>query len=245
MSILKTVNLSKRLGNLQVLKNINLEIEAGEAVAIIGPSGSGKSTLLRCLNSLEIPDAGAVYFRDIEINARKQSEANLNQLRRKIGMVFQHFHLFPHLSVLENISIAPCLALQLSKDEAEKRAIRLLEQVGLKDKINSYPDKLSGGQKQRVAIARALAMEPEIILFDEPTSALDPEMIKEVLTVIADLIKSGLTTVLATHEMGFARELADRIIFLDEGLIMEDSPPEEFFTKTKSERAKQFLSKLM
>ncbi len=245
MSILRAVNVSKKLGNLQVLKEINLEIKAGEVVVIIGPSGSGKSTLLRCLNSLEVPDSGAVYFHETEVNAKKQKEADLNAVREKIGMVFQQFNLFPHLSVLENITLAPRLALGMSAEEAEAEAVKLLERVGLSDKVHAYPEKLSGGQKQRVAIARALAMGPEVMLFDEPTSALDPEMIKEVLMVIADLAKSGLTTVLVTHEMGFAREIGTRIIFLDEGRILEDAPPREFFNNTQSERAKTFLSKIM
>ncbi len=245
MSILRAVNVSKKLGNLQVLKEINLEIKTGEVVVIIGPSGSGKSTLLRCLNSLEVPDSGAVYFHETEINAKKQKEADLNAIREKIGMVFQQFNLFPHLSVLENITLAPRLALGMSAEAAEAEAIKLLERVGLSDKVHAYPEKLSGGQKQRVAIARALAMGPEVMLFDEPTSALDPEMIKEVLMVIADLAKSGLTTVLVTHEMGFAREIGTRIIFLDEGRILEDAPPQEFFNNTQSERAKTFLSKIM
>lgn len=245
MSILRVINVSKSFGKLQVLKEINLEIKAGEVVAIIGPSGSGKSTLLRCLNSLEVPDSGTVYFYDTEVNAKTQKEADLNTVREKIGMVFQHFNLFPHLSVLENITLAPRLALGMAPKEAEEQAIKLLNRVGLSDKVNSYPNKLSGGQKQRVAIARALAMGPEVMLFDEPTSALDPEMIKEVLMVIADLAHSGLTTVLVTHEMGFAREIASRIIFLDEGRILEDAPPQEFFNNTQSERAKIFLSKVM
>ncbi len=245
MSILRVINVSKSFGKLQVLKEINLEIKAGEVVAIIGPSGSGKSTLLRCLNSLEVPDSGTVYFHDTEVNAKTQKEANLNTVREKIGMVFQHFNLFPHLSVLENITLAPRLALGMAPKEAEEQAIKLLNRVGLSDKVNSYPNKLSGGQKQRVAIARALAMGPEVMLFDEPTSALDPEMIKEVLMVIADLAHSGLTTVLVTHEMGFAREIASRIIFLDEGRILEDASPQEFFNNTQSERAKIFLSKVM
>lgn len=245
MSILRVVNLSKKLGDLQVLKEVNLEIKTGEVVAIIGPSGSGKSTLLRCLNSLEVPDSGTVFFHDTEVNAKKQTEAELNAVRQKIGMVFQHFNLFPHLSVLENVSIAPRLVLGQTNETAEKHASELLDRVGLREKISAYPEKLSGGQKQRVAIARALAMEPEVMLFDEPTSALDPEMIKEVLMVIADLANSGLTTVLVTHEMGFAREIADRIVFLDEGRIMEDAPPEQFFNHTQNERAKIFLSKIM
>ncbi|HHU08383.1 MAG TPA: amino acid ABC transporter ATP-binding protein [Clostridiaceae bacterium] len=243
--MLRVVNLSKKLGDLQVLKEINLEIESGEVVAIIGPSGSGKSTLLRCLNSLEVPDSGTVYFYDTEVNAKKQTEAELNAVRQNIGMVFQHFNLFPHLSVLENVSIAPRLALGQPKEAAEKQALELLERVGLQDKVSAYPEKLSGGQKQRVAIARALAMKPEVMLFDEPTSALDPEMIKEVLMVIADLANSGLTTILVTHEMGFAKEISNRIVFLDEGRIMEDAPPEQFFNHTKNERAKIFLSKIM
>lgn len=245
MSILRAINVSKKLGNLQVLREINLEIKAGEVVVIVGPSGSGKSTLLRCLNSLEVPDSGAIYFHETEVNAKKQKEADLNVIREKIGMVFQQFNLFPHLSVLENITLAPRLALGMAPKKAEEQAIKLLDRVGLSDKVYAYPNKLSGGQKQRVAIARALAMGPEVMLFDEPTSALDPEMIKEVLMVIADLAHSGLTTVLVTHEMGFAREIGSRIIFLDEGRILEDAPPQEFFNNTQSERAKIFLSKVM
>ena len=240
MSILRAKNLHKSFGKLEVLKGINLSVEPGEVVAMVGPSGSGKSTLLRCLNLMELPTSGSVYYKDDELSGKKK-EAELNRLRENIGMVFQHFHLFPHLSVLENITLAPKLTQGLKQDEAEERAKALLAKVGLSDKVHAYPDKLSGGQKQRVAIARALAMEPEVMLFDEPTSALDPEMVKEVLNVIKDLVDEGLTTLIVTHEMRFARQIASRILFLDEGRIIEDAPPEQFFSEQSSPRARQFL----
>lgn len=241
MSILRAEKLHKSFGPLEVLKDINLAVAPGEVVAMVGPSGSGKSTLLRCLNLMETPTAGRVFFKDQELSAKKKKEAELNKLRENIGMVFQHFHLFPHLSVLENITLSPKLTRGLKGADADERAASLLAKVGLSDKIHAYPEKLSGGQKQRVAIARALAMEPEVMLFDEPTSALDPEMVKEVLTVIKDLVSEGLTTVIVTHEMRFARDIASRILFLDEGRIIEDAPPEQFFSTQSSERARRFL----
>lgn len=240
MAILRTQKLSKSFGSLEVLKSIDLEVENGEVIAIVGPSGSGKSTLLRCLNLMEQPTSGQVFFKDQDLTMQKEKEINL--LRQKIGMVFQHFHLFPHLSVLDNLSLSPRLTLGLSEAEANERAAALLAKVGLSDKIKAYPEQLSGGQKQRAAIARALCMEPEVMLFDEPTSALDPEMVKEVLKVIRDLVADGLTTLIVTHEMNFARDVASRILFLDEGEIASDAPPEEFFSTVTSDRVKQFLN---
>ena len=226
---------------MHVLKDIDLEIENGEVVALIGASGSGKSTLLRCINILEKANSGHIFYKDEEIK-QNWSEQEIDAYRMQLGMVFQNFNLFPHLSVVENISISPILNLNLSEKEAKQEALNLLDRVGLADKANAYPEQLSGGQKQRVAIARALAMKPEVMLFDEPTSALDPEMVKEVLDVIKELAESGLTTIIVTHEMAFAREVADRIVFLDQGQIIEDQPAERFFTDTESDRAKEFLS---
>ncbi|AGK55864.1 amino acid ABC transporter ATP-binding protein [Bacillus sp. 1NLA3E] len=240
--MIKVENVYKAFGKLDVLKGISTEIKKGEVVAIIGPSGSGKSTFLRCLNLLEIPTSGKIAVNGKEITDPK---TNITSLRQHIGMVFQHFHLFPHKTVLQNMTYAPITVKKVSKDEADKKAMELLKRVGLEDKANEYPSKLSGGQKQRVAIARALAMEPEIMLFDEPTSALDPEMVKEVLDVMKSLAHTGITMVIVTHEMGFAREVADRICFLDEGRLMEDSTPQEFFAQPKSERAKAFLEKIL
>lgn len=240
--MIKVENVYKAFGKLDVLKGISTEIKKGEVVAIIGPSGSGKSTFLRCLNLLEIPTSGKIAVNGQEITDPK---TNITSLRQHIGMVFQHFHLFPHKTVLQNMTYAPITVKKVSKDEAEKKAMELLKRVGLEDKANEYPSKLSGGQKQRVAIARALAMEPEIMLFDEPTSALDPEMVKEVLDVMKSLAHTGITMVIVTHEMGFAREVADRICFLDEGRLMEDSTPQEFFAQPKSDRAKAFLEKIL
>ncbi|MGX9132917.1 amino acid ABC transporter ATP-binding protein [Rummeliibacillus sp. JY-2-4R] len=233
---------NKYFGKFQVLKDINLTIKKGEVVVVIGPSGSGKSTLLRCMNRLETISDGSLRIDGIELNDKK---TDINNLRRKIGMVFQHFYLYPHKTVLENIMLAPVKALGQSKDEAKKTALAYLEKVGIPDKADAYPSQLSGGQQQRVAIARGLAMHPEIMLFDEPTSALDPEMIGEVLDVMKHLAKEGMTMVVVTHEMGFAKEVADRIIFVDKGQILEDANPTEFYKEPKEERAKLFLSRIL
>mgnify|MGYP001943104351 FL=1 len=225
-----------------VLKNINVTINKGEVVAVIGPSGSGKSTFLRCLNLLEKPTSGKVYINGREIT---DGRVNIMEVRKQIGMVFQQFNLFPHMTVLENVTFAPQKVNKVPAEEAKKVAKELLAKVGLTDKENAYPSQLSGGQKQRVAIARALAMKPEIMLFDEPTSALDPEMVKEVLDVVKDLAETGMTMVIVTHEMNFAKEVADRILFIDGGIIVEDAEPEKFFSAPESERAKDFLSKIL
>ena len=235
-------NLHKSFGNLKVLKGIDKTIKKGEVVAIIGPSGSGKSTFLRCINLLEIPTSGNIIIDDVDILTRK---ANVNKIREKVGMVFQHFNLFPHKTVLQNLILAPMKLKKIPRAKAEEEARRLLKKVGLEDKINVYPDKLSGGQKQRVAIARALAMNPEIILFDEPTSALDPEMVGEVLAVIKDLAKEGMTMILVTHEMGFARNVAQRVMFMDEGIVLEDDKPEKIFSFPEHNRTKEFLNKVL
>ncbi|MGG3688341.1 amino acid ABC transporter ATP-binding protein [Caldifermentibacillus hisashii] len=240
--MIKVEQITKVFGKNPVLKNISTTIHQGEVVAIIGPSGSGKSTFLRCLNLLEKPTEGKIYIKDQEITDPK---VNILEVRKHIGMVFQQFNLFPHMTVLENVTYAPQKVKKLAKGEVEKNAKDLLAKVGLSDKVDSYPSQLSGGQKQRVAIARALAMEPEIMLFDEPTSALDPEMVKEVLDVIKDLAETGMTMVIVTHEMNFAKEVADRVIFIDDGVILEDAEPHQFFNAPKSERAKDFLSKLL
>lgn len=231
--------LRKSFGHNEVLKGITTKISKGEVIAVIGPSGSGKSTFLRCLNLLEKHNAGSIKIEGKEI---EQLESTL---RKKIGMVFQHFNLFPHLTVLENITFAPQQVLKTSKKEAEKNALELLQAVGLSDKALAYPSRLSGGQKQRVAIARALAMNPEIMLFDEPTSALDPEMVKEVLQVMKNLVKTGMTMVIVTHEMGFAKEVADRVLFMDDGRLVEDEQPAIFFDNPKTERAQVFLEKVL
>ncbi|MFS0863425.1 amino acid ABC transporter ATP-binding protein [Fredinandcohnia sp. 179-A 10B2 NHS] len=235
-------NLYKSFGKLEVLKDISTTIKKGEVVAIIGPSGSGKSTFLRCLNMLETPTSGRVWVGEVEITA---SKVNITKVRQNIGMVFQHFHLFPHKTVLENLTYAPMKVKGLSKQEADAMGIDLLRQVGLSEKANEYPSRLSGGQKQRVAIARALAMSPEIMLFDEPTSALDPEMVKEVLNVMKGLAHTGMTMVIVTHEMSFAREVADRIIFMDDGALVEEASPQEFFSNPRSKRAQDFLEKVL
>ncbi|WP_368993774.1 amino acid ABC transporter ATP-binding protein [Caldifermentibacillus hisashii] len=240
--MIKVEQITKVFGKNPVLKNISTTIHQGEVVAIIGPSGSGKSTFLRCLNLLEKPTEGKIYIKDQEITNPK---VNILEVRKHIGMVFQQFNLFPHMTVLENVTYAPQKVKKLAKGEVEKNAKDLLAKVGLSDKVDSYPSQLSGGQKQRVAIARALAMEPEIMLFDEPTSALDPEMVKEVLDVIKELAETGMTMVIVTHEMNFAKEVADRVIFIDDGVILEDAEPHQFFNAPKSERAKDFLSKLL
>ena len=240
--MIKIEYLAKSFDKNEVLQNINLEIKKGEVVSVIGPSGSGKSTLLRCVNLLEQPTEGKIFVNGYELTAPK---ANVTKAREKIGMVFQHFHLFPHLTVLENITYAPIKVKQLSKQEAQAKGPELLKRVGLEEKENDYPNRLSGGQKQRVAIARALAMEPELMLFDEPTSALDPEMVKEVLDVMKDLAHSGMTMLVVTHEMGFAKEVADRVIFLDEGKLIETGDPKKFFERPETARAQDFLAKIL
>jgi polar amino acid transport system ATP-binding protein len=239
---IKVENLYKSFGQLQVLQGISVEIPKGEVVAIIGPSGSGKSTFLRCLNLLEVPTSGKIYVDGIEITA---PQTDVRKIRQNIGMVFQHFNLFPHKTVLKNIMYAPMQVKGISEQEAREIGIDLLSKVGLENKADVYPSRLSGGQKQRVAIARALAMKPDMMMFDEPTSALDPEMVKEVLTVMGDLAKSGMTMAIVTHEMGFAREVANRIIFLDGGQLVEDAPPAEFFSSPQCDRAKQFLDNIL
>lgn len=243
--MLKTNDLHKTYGKLDVLKGITTEIHTGEVVAIIGPSGSGKSTFLRCLNLMEEPTKGEVVFKGVNLTTKEDKSFNINKVREHIGMVFQHFNLFPHMTVLENITLAPIQVKGLNKADAEKKAVELLNRVGLADKKDVYPNKLSGGQKQRVAIARALAMEPDVMLFDEPTSALDPEMVKEVLLVIKDLAESGMTTVIVTHEMGFAKEIASRVMFIDQGIILEEGKPEDVFNHPKHQRTQEFLDKVM
>ena len=240
--MIKVENLSKSFGKNEVLTNISTQIPKGEVVAIIGPSGSGKSTFLRCLNVLETPSSGKILVENHDLT---DSKTPIHKMRQQIGMVFQHFHLFPHMTVLENLTYAPMKAKGVKKQAAQQSARNLLHKVGLSEKESAYPSSLSGGQKQRVAIARALAMEPELMLFDEPTSALDPEMVKEVLDVMKDLAKSGMTMLVVTHEMGFAREVADRILFLDHGVLLEEGKPNDFFTNPKTERAKDFLDKIL
>lgn len=240
--MIKVEKLSKSFGKHEVLKNISTTIADGEVVAVIGPSGSGKSTFLRCLNLLEKPNGGTITIKDTEITKPK---TNTLKVRENIGMVFQHFHLFPHKTVLENIMYAPANVKKESKQAAQEKAEDLLRKVGLFEKRNDYPNRLSGGQKQRVAIARALAMNPDIMLFDEPTSALDPEMVKEVLQVMKELVETGMTMVIVTHEMGFAKEVADRVLFMDQGTIVEDGNPKEFFLSPKSKRAQDFLEKIL
>lgn len=240
--LIKTEGLEKAFGKVQVLKGITTEIHKGEVVVIIGPSGSGKSTFLRTLNLLEEPTGGKIYFEGVDITDPK---ININKHRQKMGMVFQQFNLFPHMTVLKNMTLAPMKLLKLSKADAEKRATELLDRVGLADRANAYPNQLSGGQKQRVAIVRALCMQPDVMLFDEPTSALDPEMVGEVLGVMKKLADDGMTMAVVTHEMGFAREVADRVLFIDEGIIMEEGTPEEIFGNPQSPRLKDFLSKVI
>lgn len=241
-TIIEVKGLKKSFGKLEVLKGIDEKIQKGEVVSIIGPSGSGKSTFLRCLNLLEVPSDGQVIFEGTDITDKK---VNIDQHRQKIGMVFQHFNVFPHLTVLDNITITPMLEKKVSKEEAEKKAKKLLAMVGLSDKANEYPRKLSGGQKQRLAIVRALAMEPDVMLFDEPTSALDPEMVKEVLEVIKKLADEGMTCVIVTHEMGFAKQISHRVIFMDDGIIQEKGTPQEVFDNPKNPRTIEFLSKVL
>ncbi|RYM06687.1 amino acid ABC transporter ATP-binding protein [Sporolactobacillus sp. THM7-7] len=241
--MIKAEHIYKNFGNVQVLKDVSLEVKNSEVVVIIGPSGSGKSTFLRCINLLEKPAKGTVRIDEQEMTALRKSQ--IIKVREKVGMVFQHFHLFPHKTVLENLTYAPMKVKGLSREQAEERARKLLNQVGLSEKANQYPSKLSGGQKQRVAIARALAMEPEYMLFDEPTSALDPEMVKEVLEVIQSLAESGMTMIIVTHEMGFAKQVADKVVFMDDGRILETAAPDQFFSAPKTERAKEFLEKIL
>ena len=240
--MIRTVDLHKSFGKLQVLKGVSETIYSGETVSVIGPSGGGKSTFLRCLNLLEIPEKGQIYFEGENITAKK---VNLDLHRQKMGMVFQHFNVFPHLSVRKNITLAPMLVKKMSADEANAKAEELLTRVGLIDKIDTMPTKLSGGQKQRLALVRALAMEPDVMLFDEPTSALDPEMVGEVLEVIRELAQSGMTTVIVTHEMGFAREVSDRVMFMDGGVVAESGSPEQIFNTPQNPRLQEFLRKVL
>ncbi|ULQ60804.1 amino acid ABC transporter ATP-binding protein [Brucepastera parasyntrophica] len=242
MAKVEVRQLRKDFGALEVLLGVDLTVETGEVLCIIGPSGSGKSTLLRCINALERASAGCIIVDGHEITA---SHANINKLRENIGMVFQQFNLFPHLTVKKNIMMAPVDRKKLTKDQAEKKAMELLDRVGLSDKANEYPDNLSGGQQQRVAIARALAMDPDLMLFDEPTSALDPEMVGEVLSVIQQLAAGGMTMIIVTHEMGFAREVSDRVIFMDEGKIIEEGPPDQLFQSPQNQRTIDFLNKIL
>ena len=241
-TLIKVENLQKSFDKVDVLKGINIEIKKGEVIVIIGPSGCGKSTFLRTLNLLEEPTGGSIHFEGTDIT---NPDTNINLHRQNIGMVFQQFNLFPHMTVLKNMTCAPVSILGKTKEEAEKRALELLDRVGLKDRADAYPSQLSGGQKQRVAIVRALCMEPEVMLFDEPTSALDPEMVGEVLDVMKELASEGMTMVVVTHEMGFAKEVASRVIFMDEGIIQEDGTPDEIFGNPKCERLKSFLGKIL
>ena len=240
--IIEVKDLKKSFGTLQVLKGINTEVQKGEVVVVIGPSGSGKSTFMRCLNLLETPTAGSIYVDGAEITDPK---CDINLHRQKMGMVFQHFNLFNNMTILRNMTLAPMTLLKKSKEDAEARALALLRRVGLEDKANAYPSQLSGGQKQRIAIVRALCMDPEVMLFDEPTSALDPEMVGEVLDVMKELAQDGMTMVVVTHEMGFAREVGSRVLFMDEGVIMEENEPHEFFANPKCERLQSFLAKVL
>ena len=235
-------DLSKAFGDLKVLTNISTQIRKGDVVCVIGPSGSGKSTFLRCMNLLETPTGGHIYFEGTDITDPK---TNIDKLRQKMGMVFQQFNLFPHMTILDNMTLAPMKLLGRPKDEAETEALKLLERVGLKEKASAYPGQLSGGQKQRVAIVRALAMHPDVMLFDEPTSALDPEMVGEVLEVMRELAKEGMTMVVVTHEIGFAKEVATDVVFIDDGVIKEKNNPQEFFNNPQDDRLKEFLSKVL
>ena len=241
-ALLQVRGLKKHFGHLEVLRGIDIDIHKGEVVAVIGPSGSGKSTFIRCLNRLEEPTAGEVIFEGQQINTKK---ADIDKIRQKIGLVFQNFNLFSNMTIMQNITAAPINVKKIPKDQAEERALNLLDRVGLKDKAAEYPVRLSGGQRQRVAIARALAMDPDILLFDEPTSALDPEMVGEVLNVMKELAEDGMTMVVVTHEMGFAREVSDRVIFIDQGVIQEENEPKEFFAHPKNPRLKDFLNKVL
>ena len=239
--LIQAENIIKTYGAMNALNGVSLDIYQGDVVLIVGPSGSGKSTFLRCLNLLEVPTSGHIYFEGTDITDKK---VDINAHRQKMGMVFQLFHLFPHMSVMKNLTLAPMKLQGKSREEAEEQAMKLLERVGLKDRADAYPDQLSGGQKQRIAIVRALCMNPDVMLFDEPTSALDPEMVGEVLNVMRELAEEHMTMVVVTHEMGFAREVASRVIFMDQGSIIEENEPKEFFDHPKSERLKNFLSKV-
>ncbi len=241
-TLIQVTDLQKSFNNLDVLKGITTDINKGDVVVVIGPSGSGKSTFLRTLNLLEVPTSGTIMFEGVNITDK---HVDINIHRQKMGMVFQQFNLFPHMTILKNMTIGPIKLLKKSKEEAEEKAMELLKRVGLEDRAGAYPSQLSGGQKQRIAIVRALCMEPDVMLFDEPTSALDPEMVGEVLQVMRDLAKDGMTMVIVTHEMGFAREVANRVMFIDEGVIMEEASPDEFFNNPKSDRLKDFLSKVL
>ena len=241
--MIKIEHVFKKFDKVVALDDVSLEINPNEVICLVGPSGSGKSTLLRSINGLEVPDAGEIFVDDVKVDA--DDEKLMCSLRSKMGFVFQHFNLFPHLTVMDNITLSPINAFGYSKEDAEKKALELLKMVGLEDKAYEYPNKLSGGQKQRVAIARSLALEPEYMLFDEPTSALDPEMVKEVLNVMQNLAKSGMGMIVVTHEMGFAKNVADRIVFFDEGRIIEEDTPDEFFNHPKAERTKEFLDKIL
>ena len=253
MSMIKTENLCKSFHSLEVLKNVSITVDPGEVVCIVGPSGAGKSTFLRSLNNLETINSGKIYIDDVLVEDRDSIHTNKVKLPKaqrlaimlELGMVFQRFNLFPHLTSLENIMIAQTQVRKRSADEARQKALDLLERVGLSDKADQYPNKMSGGQQQRLAIARALAMDPKVMLFDEPTSALDPELVGEVLDVMKDLAKEGMTMVVVTHEMGFAKDVADRVIFMSDGMVLEDSPPSEFFTNPKNERLREFLRRIL
>lgn len=242
--MLKVTSLKKNYGDNEVLKGIDIEIEKGEVVAIIGPSGSGKSTFLRCMNLMETPTDGEIYFKGQQLNNEKMKESEIDNIREDIGMVFQQFNLFPHLTVLDNITLAPMKRKNMSKADAEQLAESLLSKVGLLDKKDAFPNNLSGGQKQRIAIARALAMNPDFMLFDEPTSALDPEMVKEVLLVIQNLVEDGMTLAIVTHEMNFAKRVASRVVFIDNGIIVEQGTPEELFNNPQQQRTKEFLDQI-
>lgn len=243
--MVRVENLHKSFGKLHVLRGITNHIAKGEVVVIIGPSGSGKSTFLRCLNLLEMPNEGDIYIEGVNVVNHGENRVNINRVREEVGMVFQSFNLFPHMTALRNVELAPIMVRRVEEAQARKEAIALLERVGLGEKANSYPSQLSGGQQQRVAIARALAMRPKVMLFDEPTSALDPEMIGEVLDVMKGLARDGMTMVVVTHEMGFAREVADRVLFMDDGLIVEENSPQELFSNPRNPRTKEFLGKIL
>ncbi|HQE21682.1 MAG TPA: amino acid ABC transporter ATP-binding protein [Thermosynergistes sp.] len=240
--MIKLERVSKSFGHLQVLKSVNLEVKSGEVVVVLGPSGAGKSTMLRVVNGLETVDSGQVWVDGVPVHDKR---TNINLLRQKIGFVFQHFELYPHLTALQNVALAPIVVKRMKKEDAEAKGVQLLSALGLSDKVGSFPAQLSGGQRQRVAIARALAMDPKVMLFDEPTSALDPEMIKEVLDAMKLLAKGGMTMIIVSHEMGFAREVADRVVFMDKGMILEEGTPEAFFSSPAHPRAVEFLEKVL